>query len=808
MNFKTTILLIVLAVGVGAYLYFFELNTPTTYEIEQLEAQQADRDGEALFTADALSTEAVAAVRIERGGEVLAAERRGEDWWQVEPVRFPLSRWTLRDLIDDAASLRHVGTFEAGEGDRPPLAELGLDPPRAVVTLEAGESLHTIRVGRRSLAGRGYVAVDGREGVYVVNDALHRAVLDEPLTKWRATSLNGPEAGRVEAATLKREGETIRLHRHDGRWFLDAGLSQRAAREAVEELVGSLSWASVRKFVEDSPADLATYGLAEPRYVLSVEAAEARPADGDPDAGSNGSDKTEEDADAADESSDADAAAGKDADASASTDPPVTRYTLRIGAAELGGDEHYATWSVGSEPSNVVFTVGKSLLERLTGPLGDLRDPRIVTSEVSDVKELTIERPDAPPLHVQRSESQGYAFGEPSPGFAADYDAVRSLIETVTTAEATGYTTELPDDEPAARVTLVKRGSGLTESVSIWRDAEPTRTSDADGSSDDAAEDEVSGTEADSPRYVVVRQGETVGYLVSADELSVVFEPAAMLRDRSILDLAELDATRLTLVRDDGARFTFEQRTEPVDESDGEPTETSETAEASAERWVLADAEAVEREAIDALIEALSPLRVASWSADPVEPGDGAIVLEVEPAEGASPRALRVNPQTRQGRISGIEQGFVLPAEALEALTAEFCDRLVLPFGIDEMSTVTVEEGVRTLAIYRDATDRYVSETGDPIRQSAAGSLFDTLAGLEVERYEADAPSPDAEPEPEIDRTLRITTSAGAEHTIRLSADTDARLVWIDGRAATLSAEDFEALTASLRDQTDAADRG
>src|SRR5690606_26233404 len=137
----------------------------------------------------------------------------------------------------------------------------------------------------------------------------------------------------------------------------------------------------------------------------------------------------------------------------------------------LKGDLYFATWSEGDAPSPVVFTINKSSVEDLRKPVDDLRDPRMVTTEPEEVKELKLTHAGQTTLHLVRDPDVGFTLGELQPGYGVDYDTATNLIEAVTKAEATGYEANFkPDDEPTAVLTLTRRGTGLTETVRLYED--------------------------------------------------------------------------------------------------------------------------------------------------------------------------------------------------------------------------------------------------------------------------------------------------------------------------------------------------
>ncbi|MFA9480169.1 DUF4340 domain-containing protein [Phycisphaerales bacterium AB-hyl4] len=502
MNFKTTLVLVVLVAAVGGYFLFVERGRdrgPAAVEVSE--------DGQTLLGEASPERDAVRQVAVRRGDEAVVLFRDSDAWWQVEPVRFGVRSESARQIVERTLGLTWRERFLPGESaddDRPTLAEVGLDTPRAELTLTADATSWTVLLGRRMVDGQAYVQLAGDERIYIVDDGLHRAVLDETIRDWRRRQLEAPRAARAERVVHEHDGQTIELTKQDGRWYLDADdetLRSRASESRVDALVEAVRSLTISSFVADARDGLSTYGVDEPTTRVAVHT---------PDVGDGG-----------------------------------RSYVLRIGAAaDLSEREHYATWSVDEEMSPVVFTVERRGVDRLAVVHDELRDPRIVTTRPSDVSEVYIERADEPALHLVRDPDVGYRFGEDGPAYGADYTAASELIDAIARTEAVSYETGFePTSEPRATVTLLRRG-GREEQVQLFEDPGPELI-------DDDSEVNAAAT------YLAVREDERVAYRVSAEGLASVFAPLVAYRDMQLMNVRADDVAGVTLTRDDGAEFVF-----------------------------------------------------------------------------------------------------------------------------------------------------------------------------------------------------------------------------------------------------------
>lgn len=651
MNFKTTIMLIVL-LGIALAAWYFTRDTPGREQIERERSASVTPGGQPLFAAADFPTESVERITIQRGDTGIVIVKDGEAWRQVEPVEFAISTWQGKQLVDKAATLRYTDRFTPGEGDNPALADVGLDTPTAVVTLqwpakdEQDARSQTIKFGR-VIGGTAYVQVNEDADVYAVPADVHRLLAAGKPEDWRSRSITAPTEGKADRIVLEREGTTITLAKVDGRWMLDESRGDRADADAVKGLLSGVGSLYISEFVADAPASLAMYGLAEPRMTLRVAASEH----------------------------------------------PIT---IHIGSAtDLKNESFFAMMSRddGTPPKPVVFTVSKTGIEKFEKTADDLRDKRLTTASSSDVSEVIVTREGQPPLHAVK-KPEGWAFGEPGPGYGIDGDAVRELLDSVLDARATSFVAEVPSDAAAqATVTLNLIGGKAPERLSVW----PHESGEAKA-------------------WLVLRDGEKTGHVVPRDRLDRLFKPVVSLRDRQIIGWSADEVAGLTVARD-GQTISLSRKRE----------------EGAWGAWTMAGDEQLEASAAAGLLAAVAPMRAEMW----VGPEDhaGTLTLTVTPAEGEA-MTLHVDPQTRLAKVAGVEAGLaVLPRAVIDAANAEFRYRTVLPIKVEEIGQVTLKRGDTTIVIDRGADGRYARADGEALDDAAAGRLFDELAGLRVERY-------------------------------------------------------------------------
>lgn len=430
MNYKTTLMLVLLLALVGGYFYFVEFGKISGYEAQQqIDTQRTEQlDGDPLF--DDLASTTISRIDIVRGGKSVSVVKEGDLWFQTEPVRFSLNDYAPRSVARQFAELRFIERVTPDRPDAPTLQQMGLVDPRATVTVKTDDREVSLRLGKVTLGGHAYVQIEGEDAAYVVRSTLHGAVLDEPITAWRKTSLDVPEASKTGAASLfESNGYDIFLVKIDGRWGFDSKSVQRASQSAIEDWFGAAGRVSISEFIEDNPDNLDLYGLGVDYFRIQFSELDA-----------NGDE---------------------------------VKHTLHIGNADLEGARRYAAWTSGVEPITVVFKVDSVSVEGLSRTFEDLRDTKVIPADIYDVRELNVQQNGSTSLHLIRDPQTGYSFGDPAPGFDSDYNASHTMLDRICQLQTTRFADETSSlGEPIAEVQITLAGNDNTANFDVYSQGE------------------------------------------------------------------------------------------------------------------------------------------------------------------------------------------------------------------------------------------------------------------------------------------------------------------------------------------------
>lgn len=260
MNFRTTILLAILAIGAAVAVVLLQRQEPTRDEIKPV--------SEKVFAS--VDSDGVTRIEIARraAGDRLVLERRGTSWMLTSPVQARADWTQVTELATMLATMTFGSEKDLSDDNR---RKFGLEPAEATITFTCGDTTYQCSVGDETAFGDKYtyVTTPGRKAILLAKVGL-LTVANAKLTEWRDKKLVTFTAEEVHAVTLTRGGTATRAERSGRGWLLTTPVRARGDAEAVNTLIGAVTGLQASAFEPGEPADLTRYGLAEPRLVVEL----------------------------------------------------------------------------------------------------------------------------------------------------------------------------------------------------------------------------------------------------------------------------------------------------------------------------------------------------------------------------------------------------------------------------------------------------------------------------------------------------------------------------------------------------------
>ncbi|NOT29245.1 MAG: DUF4340 domain-containing protein [Planctomycetes bacterium] len=242
-----------------------------------------------------LSSERVRALRVdhlERGLQLKFERDAAGRWFMTDPLAYPAQSALVRMLLQSLESARGAPAPEVE------LEEVGLEPPLVVLELIQVEDVgeRTLRVELGALdhdPALVYARVPGHPNATAGGSDVFRTTrsltttLDRNPDDYRERRATG--LGAEDVISIRRQGQVQRvadgaledlafdaLDTPDG-WKRATPPAVSLDPSAVGLLVRGACELSAQRFVDDSPRDLARWGLAAPAFTLELEALASGP---------------------------------------------------------------------------------------------------------------------------------------------------------------------------------------------------------------------------------------------------------------------------------------------------------------------------------------------------------------------------------------------------------------------------------------------------------------------------------------------------------------------------------------------------
>jgi Domain of unknown function (DUF4340) len=387
MNWKTTIVLAAIALGVFVYLRFFELKQPGT--------EEARRQAQNIVNFD---RDKIDGIVILNGDEKIELRRRDNRWRLETPIKDQADSSLIDNLLSDLGNWQKEGTISAKEidADKSKLAEYGLNRPKLRLKLLGQDKPAAILFGKdAALEGKMYVRFENSKETYLAGQSIKKDIDKKP-EEFRDRKLTDLTTAQVSRVILKTPTGEMELQKKDDRWEILKPLRAPGDDQKIGDLIAQVTASRIQQFVADDHGDLRPYGLAEPRGAITLFMQDDQQG-----------------------------------------------QLLQIGGVpEKQKDQIYVRFA----PRGFVYTLPKKIEEVLNTKPDDLRDRRLVRIDTNILDRITIDAPGkGKTVLARKDDNWTIASRDNAP---ANSGEVRRLIDTLQNERVTKFVEDVASDLP------------------------------------------------------------------------------------------------------------------------------------------------------------------------------------------------------------------------------------------------------------------------------------------------------------------------------------------------------------------------
>jgi hypothetical protein len=264
---RSTIALIVVLAGLGAYIYFVSWKTP-----------QGDTGKKQERVFAGLESDKIEEIKVaSAAGDATTLKKQGGGWQVVQPIAAKAEDSEVSGITSALSSVEMVRVIDENPTS---LNDYGLSNPRIEVDFKAtgDKDYRRLLVGEKSPTGADLFAKRNDEKKVFLIPAMQETTFNRTTFDLREKVLLKFDREKVDALDVTAGGKTLAIAKDGGDWKITKPVATRADFGAVEGLVGRLQTAQMKSIVADeaAPVDLKKYGLDKPEATVNLNAGSAR----------------------------------------------------------------------------------------------------------------------------------------------------------------------------------------------------------------------------------------------------------------------------------------------------------------------------------------------------------------------------------------------------------------------------------------------------------------------------------------------------------------------------------------------------
>jgi len=258
----STLILIVVLAGLGAYIYFVLNKQPDTTSASNKEkvfaSLAADKIDEVKVTSSA--------------GDATTVKKENGAWQMVQPAAAKADDTEVNGITSALASIEINRVVDENPSS---LNDYGLSNPRIEIDFKtAGDKDYKkLLIGEKSPTGGDLFARRNDEKKVFLIPAFQESTFDKKTFDLRDKTLVKIDRDKVDAVAVNSGNKSIAFAKEGADWMIKKPVAAKADFGSVEGLVGKIQSAQMKSIAsngEPSAADLKKYGLDKPQATVEL----------------------------------------------------------------------------------------------------------------------------------------------------------------------------------------------------------------------------------------------------------------------------------------------------------------------------------------------------------------------------------------------------------------------------------------------------------------------------------------------------------------------------------------------------------
>jgi hypothetical protein len=263
---RSTIALLVVLIGLGAYIYFVTWKKP---------AEPASKQEKVFAGIDSSKVEELKVASDK--GDVTTLKKESGNWQLVAPLAVKADESEVSGIANALSQLEIVRVIDENPTN---LNDYGLMTPRIEIDFKAtgDKDFRKLAIGEKSPTGSDLFARRNDDKKVFLIPSYQETTLNRSTFELRDKTVLKFERDKVEGLEVRAGDKTLQVAKDNTEWKMTQPLQVRADYGTVEGLLGRLQSAAMKSIAIEtaSPADLKKYGLDKPSATVDVKMGSAR----------------------------------------------------------------------------------------------------------------------------------------------------------------------------------------------------------------------------------------------------------------------------------------------------------------------------------------------------------------------------------------------------------------------------------------------------------------------------------------------------------------------------------------------------
>jgi len=227
MNWKTTIVLLAIAIAGGAYIKLYEMKRPDTAEAKR-RAQNVVN----------FNREKINGIVIWNGDDKINMRRDNNKWRLDAPIKDQADNALIDNLLSELETWQKDATISAKEikADKSKLDEFGLNKPKLRLRLRGEDEPRPILFGKdAALEGKMYVRLENSKETFLASQSIKKAI-EKKADEFRDRKLTDLVTAQVSRLIIKTSAGEMELEKKGEHWEIAKPMRARGDDQGVRRV--------------------------------------------------------------------------------------------------------------------------------------------------------------------------------------------------------------------------------------------------------------------------------------------------------------------------------------------------------------------------------------------------------------------------------------------------------------------------------------------------------------------------------------------------------------------------------------------